>query len=95
MEGLRDGGIEGGEREARGWEEVVLHFSQRNHISCNFSLTSNFPSFFHLVDILLLFWGILLCYTVRKAPTKFNESKYISLSIYNMTVFTIIIKLLK
>ncbi|XP_065062644.1 probable G-protein coupled receptor CG31760 isoform X3 [Rhopilema esculentum] len=48
-----------------------------------------------LLDILMLFWGIHLCYTIRKAPTKFNESKFISWSIYNMTVFMIFMKLMK
>jgi len=48
-----------------------------------------------ILDILLLLWGIHLCYTVRKAPTKFNESRFISLSIYNMTVFIIIMKIIR
>eukprot|EP00794_Sanderia_malayensis_P012065 gene12065-13308_t len=47
-----------------------------------------------IIDILLLFWGIHLCYTIRKAPTPFNESRYISWSIYNMTLVIVLLKLI-
>jgi G protein-coupled receptor 158 len=35
------------------------------------------------VELSLLVWGIRLCIVVRKAPSEFNESKFISLAIYN------------
>ena len=41
---------------------------------------------------MFLFWGIHLCYNVRKAPSAFNESKFISWSIYNLTVVTCFLK---
>ncbi|XP_055327215.1 probable G-protein coupled receptor 158 [Paramacrobiotus metropolitanus] len=34
-------------------------------------------------ELLLLLWGIKLCFVVRKAPSEFNESKFISWAIYN------------
>ncbi|OXA65196.1 hypothetical protein Fcan01_01961, partial [Folsomia candida] len=36
-----------------------------------------------LVELCFLVWGIRLCIVVRKAPSEFNESKFISLAIYN------------
>ncbi|EDO46340.1 predicted protein [Nematostella vectensis] len=44
-------------------------------------------------EVMFLFWGIRLCYNVRKAPSAFNESKFISWSIYNMTVVTLFLKI--
>jgi len=46
-----------------------------------------------IFEILFLFWGIHLCYNVRKAPSAFNESKFISWSIYNLTVVTFFLKI--
>ena len=71
--------------------------TQRKQIHHDFQIISLLQIFSPLfsVDILMLFWGIHLCYTVRKAPTKFNESKFISWSIYNMTVCIIFMKLMK
>ncbi|CAH1791074.1 unnamed protein product [Owenia fusiformis] len=43
----------------------------------------------------LLLWGAYLCHVVRKAPSNFNESKYITWAIYNNVIldsFMIIIK---
>lgn len=45
------------------------------------------------VEMLFLLWGIHLCYKVRKAPSAFNESKFISWSIYNLTVVTLLLKI--
>ncbi|XP_014677535.1 PREDICTED: probable G-protein coupled receptor CG31760 [Priapulus caudatus] len=42
-----------------------------------------------------LLWGVYLCYSVRKAPSSFNESKFISWAIYNtifMNNFIVIIR---
>jgi G protein-coupled receptor 158 len=43
--------------------------------------------FFHLfllaVEVVFLVWGIRLCIVVRKAPSEFNESRFISMAIYN------------
>nr|XP_024217018.1 probable G-protein coupled receptor 158 [Halyomorpha halys] len=38
---------------------------------------------FTTIEVLFLIWGIRLCIVVRKAPSEFNESKFISLAIYN------------
>ncbi|XP_041353707.1 probable G-protein coupled receptor CG31760 isoform X2 [Gigantopelta aegis] len=38
------------------------------------------------IEATLLLYGIYLCYVVRKAPVYFNESKYITWSIYNAIV---------
>ena len=38
------------------------------------------------VETLLLLFGVYLCFTVRKAPVYFNESKYITWSTYNAIV---------
>lgn len=46
-----------------------------------------------IFEMLFLFWGIHLCYNVRKAPSAFNESKFISWSIYNLTVVTFFLKM--
>ncbi|XP_037067933.1 probable G-protein coupled receptor CG31760 [Pollicipes pollicipes] len=38
-------------------------------------------------------WGIRLCIVVRKAPSEFNESKFISLTIYNEFLLTILLNI--
>ncbi|GLV43267.1 uncharacterized protein CBL_14055 [Carabus blaptoides fortunei] len=38
---------------------------------------------FTTMEVLFLVWGIRLCIVVRKAPSEFNESKFISMAIYN------------
>eukprot|EP00057_Strongylocentrotus_purpuratus_P009015 XP_011663489.1 PREDICTED: probable G-protein coupled receptor CG31760 [Strongylocentrotus purpuratus] len=40
-------------------------------------------------ELLLLAWGMYLCFKVRKAPSSFNESRYISVSIYNEALISI------
>jgi G protein-coupled receptor 158 len=48
---------------------------------------STVTDFFHLflvaVEVVFLVWGIRLCIVVRKAPSEFNESRFISMAIYN------------
>ncbi|XP_041376919.1 probable G-protein coupled receptor CG31760 [Gigantopelta aegis] len=36
-----------------------------------------------IVELLFLLWGVRLCIVVRKAPSEFNESRFISWAIYN------------
>ncbi|ESO87905.1 hypothetical protein LOTGIDRAFT_127003, partial [Lottia gigantea] len=36
-----------------------------------------------IAELLLLLWGVRLCVVVRKAPSEFNESRFISWAIYN------------
>ncbi|XP_022103446.1 probable G-protein coupled receptor CG31760 [Acanthaster planci] len=38
--------------------------------------------------LVLLAWGVYLCIKVRKAPSAFNESKFISICIYNETIIS-------
>ncbi|XP_038070270.1 probable G-protein coupled receptor CG31760 [Patiria miniata] len=40
-------------------------------------------------SLLLLAWGVYLCVKVRKAPSAFNESKFISICIYNETLMSV------
>nr|XP_054770802.1 probable G-protein coupled receptor CG31760 [Lytechinus pictus] len=40
-------------------------------------------------ELILLIWGMYLCFKVRKAPSAFNESRYISVSIYNEALISI------
>ena len=45
-------------------------------------------------ELLLLLWGVYLCVKVRKAPSAFNEAKYISVCIYNkalMSLFSLVL----
>ncbi|XP_057328967.1 probable G-protein coupled receptor 158 [Microplitis mediator] len=38
---------------------------------------------FTTLEVMFLVWGIRLCIVVRKAPSEFNESRFISMAIYN------------
>lgn len=40
------------------------------------------------VEVLFLTWGVRLCIIVRKAPSEFNESRFISMAIYNEFLLT-------
>lgn len=40
------------------------------------------------VEVLFLAWGVRLCIVVRKAPSEFNESRFISMAIYNEFLLT-------
>ncbi|XP_033115375.1 probable G-protein coupled receptor CG31760 [Anneissia japonica] len=42
-----------------------------------------------LAELLFLLWGVRLCYNVRKAPSEFNESRFISWAIYNETLLSV------
>ncbi|KAK8379315.1 hypothetical protein O3P69_019301 [Scylla paramamosain] len=44
---------------------------------------------FTAMEILFLIWGIRLCIMVRKAPSEFNESKFISMAIYNEFILSL------
>lgn len=47
-------------------------------------------------DIVLLIWGMWLCYKIRNAPAAYNESKYISWAIYNamfVTSFLMVVRI--
>lgn len=40
------------------------------------------------MEVLFLAWGVRLCIMVRKAPSEFNESRFISMAIYNEFLLT-------
>lgn len=40
------------------------------------------------IEVLMLLFGVYLCFTVRKAPASFNESKHITWSIYNAIILS-------
>ncbi|XP_070570344.1 metabotropic glycine receptor-like [Ptychodera flava] len=40
-------------------------------------------------EFLFLIFGIYLCYLVRSAPSEFHETRYISIAIYNETIFSL------
>ncbi|XP_077997430.1 metabotropic glycine receptor-like [Glandiceps talaboti] len=40
-------------------------------------------------EFLFLIFGIYLCYLVRSAPSEYNETRYISIAIYNETIFSL------
>ncbi|KAL5021248.1 hypothetical protein ScPMuIL_000403 [Solemya velum] len=42
-----------------------------------------------IAELLFLLWGISLCIIVRKAPSEFNESRFISWAIYNETLLSL------
>ena len=48
----------------------------------------DFPPSFP-VEFMFLLWGIRLCIMVRKAPSEFNESRFISMTIYNEFLLSI------
>lgn len=41
------------------------------------------------VEVLFLVWGIRLCIVVRKAPSEFNESRFMSMAIYNEFILSV------
>ncbi|CAL4069020.1 unnamed protein product, partial [Meganyctiphanes norvegica] len=44
---------------------------------------------FTIMEMMFLVWGIRLCIMVRKAPSEFNESRFISMAIYNEFLLTL------
>lgn len=53
-----------------------------------FFLLNYFYLILHTVEVLFLAWGVRLCIVVRKAPSEFNESRFISMAIYNEFLLT-------
>ncbi|KAK7600849.1 hypothetical protein V9T40_008290 [Parthenolecanium corni] len=56
--------------------------------------TNWWDRWFSFMEAVFLAWGVRLCLSVRKAPSQFNESRYISFTIYNefcmSTIFTLL-----
>ncbi|CAH2266788.1 jg14956 [Pararge aegeria aegeria] len=45
------------------------------------------------VEVIFLMWGIRLCIMVRKAPSEFNESRFISMAIYNEFLLSVFLNI--
>ncbi|CAC5374767.1 GPR158 [Mytilus coruscus] len=54
-----------------------------SHLKYEVCLSSYLVYAIQCVEALLLLIGVYMCYVVRKAPGHFNESKYITWSVYN------------
>ncbi|CAG9828507.1 unnamed protein product [Diabrotica balteata] len=48
---------------------------------------------FSTLEVLFLVWGIRLCIVVRKAPSEFNESRFISMAIYNEFLLSVFLNI--
>ncbi|XP_018565619.1 probable G-protein coupled receptor CG31760 [Anoplophora glabripennis] len=48
---------------------------------------------FTTLEVLFLVWGIRLCIVVRKAPSEFNESRFISMAIYNEFLLSVFLNI--
>ena len=48
-----------------------------------------------LGEFLFLLWGVKVCYNVRNAQSMFDEAKYVTLAIYNITLVNSIMILLQ
>lgn len=55
---------------------------------CRLQLHHHHRSELGTVEVLFLAWGVRLCIMVRKAPSEFNESRFISMAIYNEFLLT-------
>ncbi|XKL66791.1 hypothetical protein PGB90_010211 [Kerria lacca] len=53
--------------------------------------TTWWDHWFSIMEALFLAWGIRLCIVVRKAPSEFNESRFISMAIYNEFLLSIFV----
>ena len=66
---------------------IAIHFMPRNlyrihHIISTMKLVNDTIS----VETLFLLYGVYLCFTVRKVPAHFNESKHITWAVYNAII---------
>ncbi|XP_041975014.1 probable G-protein coupled receptor 158 [Aricia agestis] len=48
---------------------------------------------FTTLEVIFLMWGIRLCIMVRKAPSEFNESRFISMAIYNEFLLSVFLNI--
>ncbi|CAH0562368.1 unnamed protein product [Brassicogethes aeneus] len=48
---------------------------------------------FSTLEVVFLVWGIRLCIVVRKAPSEFNESRFISMAIYNEFLLSVFLNI--
>ncbi|XP_065220369.1 probable G-protein coupled receptor CG31760 isoform X2 [Planococcus citri] len=62
---------------------LVLTMMTADALKADVCETSWWDHWFSLMEALFLVWGIRLCIKVRKAPSEFNEGRFISVAIYN------------
>ncbi|XP_076442710.1 putative G-protein coupled receptor CG31760 [Babylonia areolata] len=70
---------------------TVVMPDSKKFFSCSFDYW-NFSVFG--AEVLMLLFGVYLSFTVRKAPAQFNESKYITWSIYNAIIMGVFITII-
>lgn len=46
-------------------------------------------------EFFFLLWGIKVCYNVRNAESLFNEARYITYAIYNITIVNMVMILIQ
>ncbi|XP_065314395.1 metabotropic glycine receptor-like [Gordionus sp. m RMFG-2023] len=61
----------------------VTTIYNKEHLKAYLCVTDWWDYSIALTELALLLWGIKLSFDVRKAPSEFNESKFISMAIYN------------
>ena len=68
----------------------IIYTYSKCQISYSSGIISWLPSAALLYDVILLVYGIYLCITLRKINSAFVETKWISLSVYNITFSCVI-----
>ncbi|XP_065207310.1 probable G-protein coupled receptor CG31760 [Planococcus citri] len=68
---------------------LVLTVRTADDLKAYLCETSWWDHWFSIMEALFLAWGIRLCIVVRKAPSEFNESRFISMAIYNEFLLSI------
>ncbi|MFT7812256.1 putative G-protein coupled receptor 158 [Arapaima gigas] len=48
-----------------------------------------------IAEVLLLFWGVYLCYAVRTVPSAFHEPRYMAVALYNELVISAIFHIIR
>ncbi|XP_053686879.1 uncharacterized protein LOC128736421 [Sabethes cyaneus] len=67
---------------------VVIVGRTADHLKAFLCKTDWWDHTFTSMEVLFLAWGVRLCIMVRKAPSEFNESRFISMAIYNEFLLT-------
>ena len=85
---LRNFSTNSGSSKLLSWKSTKIEIGNFRYF---FMVTKsiNVIYFIVLVELMILLWGIRLCIMVRKAPSEFNESRFISMTIYNEFLLSI------
>ncbi|CAD5123151.1 DgyrCDS11521 [Dimorphilus gyrociliatus] len=68
----------------------ATHSSKKHAYQCSWDTWDYCAA---VAELCLLLWGIRLCIVVRKAPSEFNESRFISWAIYNETLLSLFLNI--